>query len=105
MSQREVRLRPEFAEEYPGISPGVWMSARELAKNLLARVHARRNQGLYTRTFDPRHFEFRGGEPRPRPRLTRSTDHSMSAGPFPALENSGSAEAGAPRSRITEGPG
>jgi hypothetical protein len=74
MTEREARLRPEFAAEYPGISPNTWMSARELAKQLVARVHARRKQGLYTRTFDPTHFDFRGdGAPRGRPR-TRSTD-------------------------------
>jgi hypothetical protein len=97
MSAREARLRPEFAEEYPGILPDVWMSAGELAKSLVARVHARRTQGLHTRTFDPTHFEFRGGESRPRPRRTRSTDRSISDGSLPPLEHPGSAEAGAQR--------
>ena len=96
MTVREARLRSEYAGEYPGITPDVWMSAKELAKNLVARVHARRKQGLHTRTFDPTHFEFRGGEPRPQLRRTRSTDHSP-ARSLPPLENPGSAEAGAPR--------
>jgi hypothetical protein len=74
MSEREARLKLEYAAEYPGISANTWMSAKELAKQLVARVHARRKQGLYTRTFDPTHFEFRGdAAPRRRDR-TRSTD-------------------------------
>ena len=72
MTEREARLRPEFAAEYPGISPNVWMSAKELANSLVERVHARRKQGLYTRTFDPTHFDFRGGEAAPRPPRHRS---------------------------------
>jgi hypothetical protein len=63
---RQARLRAEFAKEYPEIEPGAWMSASELGGKLVERTHARRRLSLYTRTFDPRHFEFRGGEP-PRP--------------------------------------
>jgi hypothetical protein len=59
---REVLLRPEFADEYPEIQPAIWMRSRELAERLVNRSHARRRQGLFTRTFDPRHFQFRGGE-------------------------------------------
>jgi hypothetical protein len=77
MSIREARLKPEYAAEYPGMPPDVWMSAMELAKSLIQRAHTRRREGRYTRTFDPTHFEFRGGDTGPRPRVsrTRSTDH------------------------------
>ncbi len=76
MSIREARLKPEYAAEYPGMTPDVWMPAMELAMGLIQRAHARRREGRYTRTFDPTHFEFRGGETGPRPRIsrTRSTD-------------------------------
>lgn len=76
LSQREVRLRPEFAEEYPDMPPGVWMPATELARRLVERARARRKEGRYTRTFDPTHFEFRGGDDLPRSTgdRTRSTD-------------------------------
>jgi hypothetical protein len=76
MSIREARLKPEFAKEYPGIVPGLWLPTDELASRLMERIYTRRNQGRHTRTFDPTHFEFRGGEPGPRPRIsrTRSTD-------------------------------
>jgi hypothetical protein len=84
MPVREARLKPQYADEYPGIAPNVWMPAKELARNLVARVHARRKEGRYTRTFDPTHFEFRGdGAPRRRPR-TRSTD--IRADTTPSLE-------------------
>jgi hypothetical protein len=83
MTVREVKLKAEYSAEYPGISPDVWMPARELAKNLVARVHARRKEGLYTRTFDPTHFEFRGGDSAPRTPLdrSRSTDGFSGAPP------------------------
>ena len=84
MPVREARLKPQYADEYPGIAPNVWMPAKELARNLVARVHARRKEGRYTRTFDPTHFEFRGdGGPRRRPR-SRSTD--IRVGDTDALE-------------------
>jgi hypothetical protein len=76
MDHREVRLRPEFAAEYPDMPPDLWMPATELARRLVERAHARRKEGRYTRTFDPTHFEFRGGagEPRQVSERTRSTD-------------------------------
>ena len=84
MTVREVKLKPEYAAEYPGITPDVWMSARELAESLVDRVHARRKEGLYTRTFDPTHFEFRGGDPAPRPprQRSRSTDRLPGSRPL-----------------------
>jgi hypothetical protein len=70
---REARLRLQFAHEYPGIEAGVWLGAAELAMKLVEHTHARRRLGFYTRTFDPRHFEFRGGvAPGPRPATTRT---------------------------------
>lgn len=76
---REARLRPEFADEYPGILPDVWMPATELAQKLVERAHARRREGRYTRTFDPTHFEFRGGPAGARARgaRTRKTDRLL----------------------------
>jgi hypothetical protein len=62
-SMREARLRAEFAGEYPELQANIWMRPRELAERLVDRSHTRRRQGLFTRTFDPRHFQFRGGEP------------------------------------------
>ena len=74
---REARLRPQHAEEYPGVEAGVWLSAAELAIKLVEHTHARRRLSLHTRTFDPRHFEFRGGESertRPTTARTRASD-------------------------------
>lgn len=72
---REARLRSDCAEEYPGLTPGVWIPATELAQKLIERAHSRRREGRHTRTFDPTHFEFRGGPDKPRrDTRTRKTD-------------------------------
>ena len=61
---REARLRAEFADLYPGIDPGVWLSAATVADRLTARLlrEGKANLALVPRTLDPQHFEFRGGE-------------------------------------------
>jgi hypothetical protein len=76
---REARLRSQYAGEYPGITPGVWMPVSELSAKLIERVYAGRKEGRFTRTFDPTHFEFRGGGNglRPRAARTRSTDPKL----------------------------
>lgn len=92
MDVREARLKAEFAEEYPGMIPGEWMPVRELARLLVERVHIRRREGRPGRTFDPTHFEFRGGDTSPRrpATRTRSTDQGRSRRPpFPRPYPSG----------------
>jgi hypothetical protein len=61
---REARLRPEFAEKYVGIAPGVWLSAAGLAEKLITRLlrEGVSDEELPQRVLDPTHFEFRGGE-------------------------------------------
>lgn len=61
---REARLRPEFAQKYVGIEPGVWLSAAGLAERLITRLlrEGVSDEELPQRVLDPRHFEFRGGE-------------------------------------------
>ena len=63
---REVCLRPEYAEIYPGLPPGQWVPASRWAGTIVARVRVARLLGALQRSFDSRHFEFRGG-PTPRP--------------------------------------
>ena len=59
---REARLRPEFAEHYPGLEAGIWYTAATLAEHLLGRFirgdAADRPQAQ--RILGDRHFEFRG---------------------------------------------
>lgn len=76
MDLREARLKEEFAAEYPGIPPEVWLPVAELARKLVERHNQGRKLGRFTRTFDPTHFEFRGGaqERRSSSARTRSTD-------------------------------
>jgi hypothetical protein len=73
---REARLKQEFAHEYPGIAPGLWIPVKEFARLLVERVNHGRRLGRFTRTFDPTHFEFRGGNTAPRSdsARTRRTD-------------------------------
>jgi len=73
---REARLKKEFAAEYPGIPLEVWIPVAELARKLVERHQNGRKAGRFTRTFDPTHFEFRGGasDRRARGSRTRTTD-------------------------------
>jgi hypothetical protein len=69
-SPREMRLRLKYAGLYPEMQPETWIAASRWAKVIVARSQQARLQGRHERTFDPRHFEFRGGslwawEPRP----------------------------------------
>jgi hypothetical protein len=58
---REARLRPEFADLYPGVDVGTWYSAATLAEHLLGRiVRGEGNLPIAPRVLDPAHFEFRG---------------------------------------------
>ena len=75
---REARLRPEFAELYPGIEPSVWYTAATIAEHLLVRLVHQEAERRPPRVLDARHFDFRGSDglpPGPRPTLgARSTD-------------------------------
>jgi hypothetical protein len=74
---REVLLRPEFAQIYEEIPPGVWMPAREVAERLVQRASRARRSGVQRRTLVAQHFEFRGGahDTRREGARTRRTDH------------------------------
>lgn len=58
---REARLRPEHADSYPDIEPGVWTPAGGLARLVLDRGLYRRARGAKgDRPLPAEHFEFRG---------------------------------------------
>jgi hypothetical protein len=67
-SQREARLRPQFADQYRYLTPGVWESEAVLVDrvvaSLLSRPECRFTWGRPA--LDPAHFEFRGSEADPR---------------------------------------
>ena len=75
---REARLRPEFAELYPGVEPDVWYTAATIAEHMLVRQRHQDAEPVRPRVLDPRHFDFRGSDslpPGPRPTLgARSSD-------------------------------
>jgi len=63
--QREARLRPEHAALYPGVPPGIWLSAADLGAALLMQhLRAPAPPELGNRLLDESHFEFRGGASR-----------------------------------------
>ena len=61
---REARLKPEFADQYPGLVPGVWHPAASIAAYLLTRQRTLGGAdplGPPARAIPTDHFEFRGG--------------------------------------------
>ena len=64
---REARLRPEFADLYPGLTPGEWESAARIAEAVLANVMLQQMAEASPggRLLPEEHFEFRGGASAP----------------------------------------
>ena len=61
-STREARLKPEYANLYPGLEPGAWFAAATFADFLVARGRTARSlSDPPQRSLNPEHFEFRGG--------------------------------------------
>jgi hypothetical protein len=60
--EREARLRPEFAAQYPYLTPGRWESAEVLSDRVIASILGRPDGRFISRehALDPQHFEFRG---------------------------------------------
>jgi hypothetical protein len=76
---REVLLRPEAAERYPGVPVGVWLPASQVASQCRSHTGAETSSGPAAgRVLAEEAFEFRGGAPeialRRRAR-TRWADH------------------------------
>lgn len=62
--RREARLRPEYAELYPVLPPGVWLAASDIGRQLLLWHLATAQTPAAERLISEEHFEFRGGERR-----------------------------------------
>jgi hypothetical protein len=61
--RREARLRPEYADQYPGVQANEWVSAAMLCDRVIAReLLSGSPVGWRDRVLAPEHFEFRGGE-------------------------------------------
>jgi hypothetical protein len=59
---REARLRPEFADVYPELTPGQWEPAARIAEVVLARYLLKQmGSDPMDRALQESHFEFRGG--------------------------------------------
>jgi hypothetical protein len=75
-SQREARLRPEFARLYTYLQAGEWESAAALTERVVASTLGRPD-GMFIngeRALDAEHFEFRGSDERQPPRLVLRRD-------------------------------
>jgi len=72
---REICLRQEFAELYPEIPVGQWLTAARASELLVSRAQRSRREGLGLRTFTPAHFQFRGGDPPRRDPRVRTREH------------------------------
>jgi hypothetical protein len=72
---REARLRPEFADLYPTLTPGQWEPAARIAEVVLARLLLLEisEAPLGDRVLDEKHFEFRGETPDGAPRKPASS--------------------------------
>jgi hypothetical protein len=64
---REMRLRTGYAELYPELPVDTWLPVWPWVETVQARSQHGRRAGESIRTFDSRHFEFRGGSPPRRP--------------------------------------
>jgi hypothetical protein len=73
---RDARLRPEFAQSYPSLTPGVWESASVLTEKVIAwrLQHGVADLFRWDRVLNPEHFEFRGGPAEPPEPPSRRTD-------------------------------
>jgi hypothetical protein len=62
---REARLRSEFADLYPTLTPGQWEPAARVAEAVLARLLLLEisEAPLQDRVLREEHFEFRGEGP------------------------------------------
>ena len=71
---REARLRPEFADLYPTLTPGQWEPAARVAEVVLARLLLLEisEAPFQDRILNEEHFEFRGETPDGAPRHTHS---------------------------------
>lgn len=80
---REARLRPEFADLYPTLTPGQWEPAARIAEVVLARFLLMQisEAPLQDRVLDERHFEFRGETPDGAPRMAPGSRAGDASGP------------------------
>lgn len=62
---REARLKPEYAELYPTLTPGQWEPAARVAEAVLARLLLLEisEAPVQDRVLQEEHFDFRGETP------------------------------------------
>src|SRR5687767_1402177 len=84
---REGRLKPEYADLYPGLTPDTWMPVEALLRHIATLLYSRHvepSEITGARLIREEHFESRGHSDRPDglpPNLSRLSD--ASAKPVP----------------------
>ena len=69
---REAMLRQEYVGLYPGLTPGRWLPAADVAEHIIDLVRRERGSlGIRGRVMMDEHFDFRGGELRENPATRR----------------------------------
>ena len=79
---REARLKPQYAELYPGLEPQAWMPVETLLRHVTDLIQEDRSRAgsiTGTRLLHQEHFEFRGTSARPEGLPTGSTRLSDSS--------------------------
>jgi hypothetical protein len=74
---REARLRPEFVQLYPTLTPGEWHPAARIAEAVLANLLLQEmtDSPSPDRLLPEEHFEFRGGAEPGRGEVRQGADH------------------------------
>jgi hypothetical protein len=65
---REGKLKPEYADLYPGLQPDVWLPVENLLQHVTEIIYHDRAKARVitgTRLLHQDHFEFRGSSARP----------------------------------------
>jgi hypothetical protein len=65
-TEREARLKPEYAHLYPGLKPRIWYHAAWLSARQFARIPCDGRAASIEAMLNETHFEFRGGARRRR---------------------------------------
>jgi hypothetical protein len=72
MPPREARLRAEYTDWFPKVTPGIWHNAGRVTEIVLQQLReGAPSWELGPRPLSEAHFEFRGGDSKPGPEAQR----------------------------------
>ena len=89
---REGRLKPQHANLYPGLEPGVWLPVENLIRHVTQLIHQDPSRSRIItgpRLLHQEHFEYRGVSERPEglpSSLSRLSDAGEEPSTFPPIQ-------------------